>query len=117
MKDLKQFRKANNLKQAELAEFLGVSRAFIAMVETGKTKMPTDKERRILNNPKGWKTDMIVGDNIEQIGGQNNIGKISGDCIEILALKKEVEMLREQLAKAEAQNNRYWEIIEKLIAR
>jgi len=55
MIDLKLFRKENNITQLELAEFLGLSRAFIAGVETGKSKLPYQHEQTIRCNDRGWK--------------------------------------------------------------
>lgn len=73
MMDVKKFRKSNNLKQSDLAEYLEVSRAFIALVETGKAKMPPEKVSKILNNPYGW--------DVSEFSGESIIGSvvISGD--------------------------------------
>lgn len=60
MSRLKLFRKANNLKQEELAEELGVSRSFISQVEAGHSKMPKTIWDKILNNTCGWETEMLV---------------------------------------------------------
>ena len=40
MIDLKGFRKANKLTQADLAELIGISRSFIGQIECGASKLP-----------------------------------------------------------------------------
>lgn len=60
MSDLKAFRKANNLKQNELADYLGVSREYLSLVETGKSKLSAEKVSMILTNTKGWDTSMFL---------------------------------------------------------
>jgi len=59
MRELKDFRKANCLKQDELAEKIGVSRSFISQVEAGHSKMPVNVLNRILNNSYGWDISML----------------------------------------------------------
>ena len=54
MVDLKTFRKANNLKQKEVADFLGVGIAFVSAFETGRSKMPDYIAERLTNNDRGW---------------------------------------------------------------
>ena len=54
--DLRLFRKANGLTQLTVAEYLGVSKQFITQVETGKVALPTDKLKKILDNPS-WSLD------------------------------------------------------------
>ena len=51
MFDLRLFRKANGITQLAVAEYLGVTKQMITQVETGKTALPTDKLKRILDNP------------------------------------------------------------------
>ena len=62
MSDLKAFRKANNLKQTELANYLGVSREYLSLVETGKSKLSAEKVSMLLTNPYGWDTSSITPD-------------------------------------------------------
>ena len=50
--DLRLFRKANGITQLAVAEYLGVTKQMITQIETGKTPMPTDKLKRILDNPE-----------------------------------------------------------------
>ena len=105
MIDIKQFRKRNKLKQEELAEYLGVTRAFISMVETGASKLPTEKLNLLVSNPHGWDTSMLINGSI--YAGNNNSGDVnvqigqnraSGDSsMKIAVLEKENEMLREQI--------------------
>ena len=111
MIDIKQFRKRNKLKQEELAEYLGVTRAFISMVETGASKLPTEKLNLLVSNPHGWDTSMLINGSI--YAGNNNSGDVnvqigqnraSGDShapgdpsTKIAVLEKENQMLREQI--------------------
>ncbi len=117
MVDLHAFRKANKLKQDDLAKYLNTTRAFISMVETGASKLPPEKLSLLLNNTQGWDTKMLV-DNGGIYAGNNNAGDVNvqigqnragnrpkdGDAATQMAvLEKENEMLREQLKDKEAQ--------------
>ena len=106
MADLRAFRKANKLKQEDLAKYLNTTRAFISMVETGASKLPPEKLSLLLNNTQGWDTKMLVdnggiyaGDVNVQIGHDrvNACKKDSDEATQIAVLEKENEMLREQL--------------------
>ena len=48
--DLRLFRKANGITQGAVAEYLGVSKQFISMVEAGKATLSEDKLLKILDN-------------------------------------------------------------------
>lgn len=117
MVDLHAFRKANKLKQDDLAKYLNTTRAFISMIETGASKLPPEKLSLLLNNTQGWDTKMLV-DNGGIYAGNNNAGDVNvqigqnradnrpkdGDAATQMAvLEKENEMLREQLKDKEAQ--------------
>lgn len=58
--DLKAFRKANNLTQEKLGEYLGIKKSFISTIESGKDPMPKDKLSKLLENPYGWDTSMLT---------------------------------------------------------
>jgi transcriptional regulator with XRE-family HTH domain len=112
MADLRAFRKANKLKQKDLAKYLNTTCAFISMVETGASKLPPEKLSLLLNNTQGWETSMLVG-NGGIYAGNNNGGSVnvqigqnrSGDSnpssrdasTQIAVLEKENQMLREQI--------------------
>ena len=117
MTDLHAFRKANKLKQEDLAKYLNTTRAFISMVETGASKLPPEKLSLLLKNTQGWNTSMLV-DNGDIYAGNNNAGDVNvqigqnragnrpkdGDAATQMAvLEKENEMLREQLKDKDAQ--------------
>lgn len=57
--DLKAFRKANNLTQDKLGDYLGIKKSFVSTIESGKDPMPKDKLTKLLNNPYGWDTSML----------------------------------------------------------
>lgn len=125
MIDLKGFRKANKIKQQELAKYLKVSRGFISLVEIGSSKLPEDKLEKILANECGWDTTMLLAEphnasiSAKASGNSSanvNIGSNNGvNATEIALLRAEVESLRAQLEKAEAEKEKYWEMIQKLM--
>ena len=109
--DTRLFRLKNNIKQQELATYMGVSSAFISQLERGKRPMPEDMLKKLINNPHGWDTSMLINGSI--YAGNNNAGDVnvqigqnraSGDAhapgdssTKIAVLEKENEMLREQI--------------------
>jgi transcriptional regulator with XRE-family HTH domain len=126
MIDIKEFRKRNALTQEQLAQYWGVKTSFISFLENGRSKLPKEKLTKLLNNPNGWDTSMLVesstpiinGDHIEQNGGRGNIGKIAGDSsAEIAALRRELEIIRQQLQETKEQNEKYWKMITELIKK
>ena len=124
---LKKFRKANNLKQEELAQKIGVSRSFISQVESGHSKLPTNILQTILNNSYGWDVSMLIEEGSiinnqsgTHIGGNNTVTMSTGNCVlekENASLRKENELLRSQLEKIEAEKQEYWEMIKKLTTK
>lgn len=125
---LKKFRKANSLKQDELAQKIGVSRSFISQVESGYSKLPTNILQTIINNPYGWDVSMLVEENNgminnqsgTHIGGNNTVTMGAGNCAlekENASLRMENEMLKSQLEKVEAEKQEYWEMIKRLTAK
>ena len=54
--DLKGFRKANGITQKELADYLGISNAFISQIEMGDRSLPKNQLSKILLNQMGWDT-------------------------------------------------------------
>ena len=60
--NLTNFRQENNLLQKELADFLGVSRGYISMVESGKSHLSKENIKKILSN-KSWNSDTLTSNN------------------------------------------------------
>ena len=125
MIDLKGFRKANKLTQADLAELIGISRSFIGQIECGASKLPDNYLQALLAN-KDYDTSMLVVDTLsansvsaKATGNSTasvNIGSNNGgNATEIALLRAEVASLKAQLAKAEAEKEKYWEMIQKLM--
>lgn len=114
--DIKEFLYRNKLKQVDLAKYLGVTEAFISRMVKGLVRPSKENLTKILNNPHGWDTSMLISGDI--YAGNNNAGDVNvqigqnragsrpkdGDATtQIAVLEKENEMLREQLKDKEAQ--------------
>lgn len=109
MADIKAFRKANALKQEDLARYLGVNRTYISLVETGSSKLSSDKLNMLLNNEQGWSTDAlrqerhagieIHGNGCNNSGMTNTInnGTTSDKDVTIAVQAREIELLRQQI--------------------
>ena len=57
---VRDFLKANNLKQRELAKYLGITEAAISNVVKGKSSFSDENLIKILNNPNGWDVSMLT---------------------------------------------------------
>lgn len=64
--DLKAFRQANGIQQADLANFLSVSTPFVSQVENGKRDLPENQLSKIMLNRIGWDTSMLIKEADEQ---------------------------------------------------
>lgn len=128
--DFKNFRKVNGLKQEEIADFLGVSKAFLSQVENSKRALPPAQLSKLLDNPYNWDTRMLLIDDqtnnanrgaiqIQQNGLQNKIGKVLSqqDSEKEIALRKENEILRQRIDDLKAENDKLWKMIEKLTGK
>lgn len=121
MANLKEFRIANKLLQKEIAEYLGISRNFISIVESGKANLPREQLEKLIANDKGWDISALAhsqdnsGNTIRQTGDSNvaTIGRseTAGDS---RTLERENELLRDQIAELRAEKERYLAIIETL---
>lgn len=113
MIDLKGFRIANKLTQEELGAFLGIKKSFISKIEHGGARLPEDRFAKLLDNNKGWDVSMLSDEGTGKDPGIHRREEPGGSG-ELIALRKENEMLRAQVNELKAQNERYWNMIEKL---
>ena len=58
--DLKRFMFELGIKQSELAKYLGVSDGYISQVVGGKKQLSNENLSKVLNNPFGWDTSMLI---------------------------------------------------------
>lgn len=54
------FRQRNRILQKDLAEYLGVSRSYISLVESGRSNLSEENIDKIFDNPYHWNTDDLV---------------------------------------------------------
>lgn len=126
--DIRGFLEANNLKQVDLARYLGVSESAVSSMINGKSKPSKGNLIKMINNPHGWNVSMLVEESNSMInnqsgthiGGNNTVTMSTGNCVlekENASLRKENELLRSQLEKIEAEKQEYWEMIKRLTAK
>lgn len=107
--DLKAFRKANNLTQERLGDYLGIKKSFISTIESDKDPMPKDKFTKLLENPFGWDTSMLtkpeVAAEVKPVAESSLVGYLERKVTDqdalirelyqqIGALEKELELAR-----------------------
>jgi transcriptional regulator with XRE-family HTH domain len=109
MMDVKGFLKANNLKQVDLAKFLGVSDVAISNAVKGKSSFSEENLSKLLKNDKGWDTSMLtnathVGDNrvTAKVAGNGSVStNINYGSDECAVLKERIKYLENSLAEKE----------------
>lgn len=58
--NLTAFRQRNGILQKDLADYLGVSRGYISMVESGRSRLSRENLDKLYENPYGWDLDDLV---------------------------------------------------------
>lgn len=120
MSKLSVFRKANGVSQGELAAYLGVTQGFVSQIERGNRPLPDELLAKIL--AKGtWDCSMLQdAHSISANASHNSKASVSisaprGDsAAEVASLKRELEILREQLAEEKKRSEQYWDMIQRL---
>ena len=111
MDGLKSFLFFNQLSQLEVANFLGISKSYMSKLVSGTMKLKPEQFEKLKTNNKGWNTEFLtdaVWSDLEKM----NMPEPASD--ELSSLKRENELLREQLAKSEERNSEYWSLIKEL---
>lgn len=98
------------MRQEDLAELLGVSRSFISQIESGYSKLP-DTCLQTLQSLEGYDHAGLVSQGTPAARPKKDMYPSEG----LAFLKAENAFLKERLAKTEAEKERYWEMIQKLM--
>ena len=101
--NVRDFLKANSLKQVELARYLGITEAAISNVVKEKSEFSKENLIKIMNNPYGWDTSMLEGHPQPELVAET-IPQLSS----VEALLR--DMLAEKEAKIDALNEIIWEL-------
>ena len=101
--NVRDFLKANSLKQVELARYLGITEAAISNVVKEKSEFSKENLIKIMNNPYGWDTSMLEGHPQPELVAET-IPQLSS--VEILLR----DMLAEKEAKIDTLNEIIWEL-------
>jgi transcriptional regulator with XRE-family HTH domain len=104
MIDLKAFRRINSITQVDLASYLEVGQGFISQIEKGSRPLPREIMSKLLANPYGWDTSMLVDSPVPVLESAAPAMNLSN--VEILLR----EMLAEKEAKIDALNEIIWEL-------
>lgn len=67
--DFKRFMFEQKIKQNELAEYLGVSKGYMSLVISGQRKLSEENFSKLINNPFGWDTSILLG--VEKENSEN----------------------------------------------
>lgn len=103
MTPLEEFLVINNLKQKDLADYLGLSKGTISAAVKGLSELSERKKAQLMMHPD-WDTKMLPYGRIVQAIGNTTIGNHSVNT-QILgeneALKRENELLKQLLEEKE----------------
>lgn len=108
--DIKKFRETNDIRQIELADYLGVSKGYLCNVEAGRVKLSRENKKKLLNNPNGWNVSSLTAAN----DTASNVGTPANRED---ALRNDIEYLKKLLDEERKRSAQYWEMIQKLMTK
>lgn len=106
---VREFLKANNLKQRELANYLGVTEAAVSNVTKGKSYFSDENLIKIINNPYGWNVSMLE-DTKSRDSEPEQVAEYKPQLSNVEILLR--DMLAEKEAKIDVLQERINELIE-----
>lgn len=106
MSKLREFLRINQLRQVDLADYLGISEPAVSQAVKGKSAFSKENLIKILNNTCGWETSMLTEEDAQPLIEAENKPKLSD--VEILLR----DMLAEKDAKIDTLNEIIWELKE-----
>lgn len=130
MNNVRTFRMENNIRQEDLATYLGVSRSFIAQVETGRCRLSEFHMDKLDVNDRGWNTSSLHREAVPNIitsVDNNSTARVSvskgGTSVhELVSLQAQlaaatamVDSLKEQLAIERQRNDKLMDMLQKMM--
>lgn len=109
MKDFKGFIFYNNLSQKEVIEYLQVSKGYMSLVISGKKKLSEENLRKLMENPYGWDTSMLVEASKPQLVAEHrpNLSDVEILLRDLLAEKEaKIDTLQELIWELKEENGR-----------
>lgn len=103
--ELRDFLKINNLRQVDIARYLGVTEAAISNVVKGKSEFSKENLIKLQENPHGWDTSMLVESSKPEL-----VAELKPNLSDIEILLR--DMLAEERAKNDALQEIIWELKE-----
>ena len=111
MTDFQIFINVNKLLKKDVAEYLGVSNAFITKLCDGRKNLPSQKLTLLIDNPNGWDTSMLSAGTQNHnrgviVNGNNSHSPIDNrqyysDSPDVL--RAQIEILDERIKEKDAQ--------------
>lgn len=100
--NLREFRRANNLTQTQLGDYLGVQKAYISRIEHDGDKFSLSKYEKILDNPFGWDTSLIKMPTINTVKADSQ-GTIEAELrAQVERYENKIENLNREIGELKA---------------
>ena len=100
--DLKAFRKANNLTQTDVGDYLGCTKAFISTIEKGNRPLPSEMSSKLLNNPHNWDVSMLLQSDVTAPMPVQEDALVAELRAQIEKLEAKVDNLNQELGEKNA---------------
>lgn len=89
MNNIKEFLRANHLRQTDIVRYLGISRPYMSQLTSGSSRLSPEKLSKLLSNNEGWDVSMLTNDERPR------------EEPEIMILREKVKFLEQMLDEKE----------------
>lgn len=122
--DFKRFMFEQNIKQKELVEYLGVSKGYVSLVISGQRQLSEENLSKLINNPFGWDTSILVGVTKEEASENQPQNRVEEkpeekDSVErmLLLVESQSKVIESLTQLIKAKDEKIEELLEELDAR
>lgn len=64
--NIREFLKANGLRQVDIVQYLGISRPYMSQVTNGTARLSPENMERLINNGQGWNVEALTREEAAQ---------------------------------------------------